>query len=79
MQKTTFLVEENRSLKNKVLLLEQGLESKDQDLVALKDQFETFKLAGRIGGIEEEDAEELKRKINRYIEEIDQCLKVIGE
>ena len=79
LQKTEFLVEENNALKEKILQLKRDLDHKETELAETKDQFETFKLAGRIGGIGNEDAEELKRKINKYIKEIDQCLKVLGE
>lgn len=77
-QRTELLVAENRSLKARMAELEQQLADRSQALDSLEEQHKIVKLAKSMGG-ESEHAEELKRKINEYIREIDQCLKLIGD
>ena len=79
-QKTADLVEENRSLKAKVASLEQNLSDRTQELDELSNQFEIVKFARNVEGKPgDQQSEELKKKINEYIREIDQCLKLIGD
>lgn len=80
-QKIEFLVEENSLLKNKVRSLENMLESKDEALTKASDQVNTIQLARKISGDSgsSEAVEDLKKKINKYIREIDQTLKLIGD
>lgn len=78
-QKTQSLVEENSNLKQEIRELNDKVKSKDDAIAQLQEKFDTIKLAKSIGGSGSEDAEELKKKINQYIREIDQCLKVLGE
>lgn len=77
--RTTDLVAENRSLKSKIATLEEQLAERKEAHSSLSEQFEIIRMArsmeGQNGG---EHAEELKQKINEYIREIDQCLKLIG-
>ena len=79
-QKTNAMVEENRQLKEKVRLLQQNIAEKNQILNELQDQYNILKLAKNIeGGDKTENAEELRKKINKYLREIDQCLKLLGD
>ena len=77
--RTSDLVAENRSLKGKIATLEEQLSQKEEAYAGLSEQFEIIRMArsmdSKTGG---EHAEELKQKINEYIREIDQCLKLIG-
>ena len=79
-QKTAVLVEENRQLKDRLRLLQQNIAEKNQVVNALQDQYNILKLAKNIeGGDKNENAEELRKKINKYLREIDQCLKLLGD
>lgn len=79
-QKTTALVEENRQLKERVRLLQQNIAEKNQVVNELNDQYNILKLAKNMeGGDKSENAEELRKKINKYLREIDQCLKLLGD
>ena len=49
-QKLKSLVDENRFLKNKLKDLETGLDSKEKELSEVTEQFNTIKLARKIGG-----------------------------
>jgi len=80
-QRTSDLVDENRSLKAKVAGLEKDLEEKQAAYQLLSEQHDILKLARSVkegNGPDNEQAEELKKKINDYIREIDQCLRLIG-
>ncbi len=77
--RTTDLVAENRSLKGKVTTLEKQLSEREEAYSSLSEQFEIIRMARSMEGENgSEHAEELKQKINEYIREIDQCLKLIG-
>ena len=79
-QKTAALVEENRQLKERINLLQQNVAEKNQVLNELRDQYNILKLAKNMeGGENSENAEELRKKINKYLREIDQCLKLLGD
>lgn len=79
-QKTSTLVEENRQLKERLRLLQQNIAEKNQIMNELQDQYNILKLAKNIeGGDQNENAEELRKKINKYLREIDQCLKLLGD
>lgn len=80
-QKLNLMVEENRLLKNKIRSLEGELESKDAELNEATEQFNTIQLARKISGDggSEEAVDELKKKINKYIRDIDHTLKLIGD
>lgn len=78
--RTTDLVEENRSLKAKIASLEQDLTDRVREYEELVAQHEIMKFARSVEGKPgDEQSEELKKKINEYIREIDQCLKLIGD
>jgi len=78
-RRTVDLVAENRSLKSKIAVLEEQLDQRETAHTELEEQFEIIRMAktmkGEDGG---KEAQELKQKINEYIREIDQCLKLIG-
>lgn len=79
-QKSQVLVDENRTLKRRVAELEEALSARDEAYQTLSEQHEIIKLARTVeegGG--NERSEELKQKINEYIREIDQCLRLIGD
>lgn len=78
--RTADLVEENRSLKAKIASLEQVLADRNREFEELNSQYEIVKFARSVEGKPgDEQSEELKKKINEYIREIDQCLKLIGD
>ena len=77
-QKSLDLVQENRTLSAKVAALEEKLEAKEAEMTGLSEQYEIIKLARNMEGHSDERAEKIKEKINEYIREIDQCLKLIG-
>jgi predicted nucleic acid-binding Zn-ribbon protein len=80
-QKVTTLAEENRILRNKMDSLSAALAGREEEIRELKQQFEILKMARSLNSGEAGDSktEDLKRKINDYIKEIDQCLKLIGD
>ena len=77
-QKSNDLVKENRALTARVAELEGQLEAKTTEISSLSEQYEIIKLARNMEGGSDERAEKIKEKINEYIREIDQCLKLIG-
>jgi chromosome segregation ATPase len=81
--KTNQLVLENRSLKGKLDEARVQLQEKELLLEELKKQHEILQMARNLGegtaAETNENTEELKKKINDYIREIDQCLKLIGD
>ena len=78
--KTKHLAEENRSLKEKLSKATQDGKVKEQEMEEMRRQFEILKMAKNLGeGGGNEKVDELKSKINEYIREIDQCLKLIGD
>jgi cell division septum initiation protein DivIVA len=78
-QKSQALVQENRSLRNRIAELEGKIRHQQQENKELSEQHEIIKLARSVDTRDEDANEELKRKINDYIREIDQCLKLIGD
>jgi tRNA(Ser,Leu) C12 N-acetylase TAN1 len=78
-QKSLALVEENRTLRQRILQLEGKVAKQQQDLKELAEQHELVKLAKSFEHRDEAAMEELKKKINEYIREIDHCLKLIGD
>ncbi len=78
-QKSETLVKENRALQAKVQELEARLAQQEQVQKSLTDQRDLAKLATLVKSRDEAATEELKKKINEYIREIDQCLKLIGD
>lgn len=81
--KTNQLVLENRSLKGKLDEARVQLQEKELLFEELKKQHEILQMARNLGegtaAETNENTEELKKKINDYIREIDQCLKLIGD
>jgi hypothetical protein len=49
------------------------------EMAQLNEQYELVKLAKMVEHKDDAATEELKKKINEYIREIDQCLKLIGD
>ena len=88
IRKTEKLVEQNRKIQQENELLEKELNELKQQLASERDngkellnKIKIIKLAQNIGSAKtEEDAgvAELKRKINEYIKEIDQCLTMLN-
>ncbi|MEM0998103.1 MAG: hypothetical protein AAGN35_13530 [Bacteroidota bacterium] len=77
-QRSSALLEENRVLVARVAKLEAELAAKSSEMTTLSEQYEIVKLARNMEGGSDERAEKIKEKINEYIREIDQCLKLIG-
>jgi response regulator RpfG family c-di-GMP phosphodiesterase len=78
-QKSQALVQENRSLHSRIQELERKIVQQQMELKEQAEQHELIKLAKRVEHRDEAATEELKKKINEYIREIDQCLKLIGD
>lgn len=78
-QKSQALVEENRSLRLRIQQLEGKVVAQQEELKDLASQHELVRLAKAVGHRDEAATEELKKKINEYIREIDQCLKLVGD
>ena len=74
------LVEENKKLKSRLGQLESQVQLNVLETKSLKEKGETIELAKALNSNGPTEAsEELKKRINRYIREIDQCLKLINE
>jgi hypothetical protein len=78
-QKSMSLVEENRGLRHRIQQLEGKIVQQQQELKDMAQQHEIVKLARLVENRDEAATEELKKKINEYIREIDHCLKLIGD
>ena len=78
-QKSHALVVENRALQQKVRELEAQIAQQEEAKKNLSEQRDLAKLATLVKTRDEAATEELKKKINEYIREIDQCLKLIGD
>jgi predicted nuclease with TOPRIM domain len=78
-QKSEGLVQENHALRSRIAELEGKLQQQQQEIKDLAAQGELIKLAKQVGHRDDAATEELKKKINEYIREIDQCLKLIGD
>lgn len=75
-QKSRILVEENQKLKRRITELEAALVSIKQSSAPLTEASDAGNDAAA-GSLENNEA--LKVKINEYIREIDQCLRLIGD
>jgi response regulator RpfG family c-di-GMP phosphodiesterase len=78
-QKSQGLVVENQALHQRILELERKIQQQQQELKDLAEQQELAKLARLVEHRDDAATEELKKKVNEYIREIDQCLKLIGD
>lgn len=78
-QKSLALLEENRALNMRIGHLEGKLALQQAQLKELTEQHEIVKLAKAVETRDDAAMEELKKKINEYIREIDHCLKLIGD
>ena len=78
-QKSQTLVVENRALHGRIAELEGKVAQQQLELARLSEINELARLARQVEHRDEAANEELKRKINDYIREIDQCLKLIGD
>lgn len=73
---------QNNELENDVKTLREALEAEHQKNAELNNKIKIIKLAQNIGSERpEENPEitELKRKINEYIREIDNCIAMLNE
>lgn len=85
--KVSKIIAEKRLLTNKNLQLEKELEdlktqlaAEKQKTVELNNKMKIIKLAQNIGSGESgNESTELKRKINEYIKEIDNCIAILNE
>lgn len=83
--KTQALAQENQSLKSALQALREQMGQREEAFADLKRQHEILVMARNLGegatsaAAPNESIEELKKKINDYIREIDQCLKLIGD
>ena len=74
------LMDENKKLKSRLGKLESQVQENAVETKSLKEKGETIELAKSLNSSGPTEAsEELKKRINRYIREIDQCLKLINE
>ena len=78
-QRSQLLVQENRGLRIRVQELEHTLGNRESEIKDLIGKLELAKLARGMEGSNSTQSDELKNKINEYIREIDQCLKLIGD
>ena len=78
-QKSQALVEENRALRIRIQHLEGRITQQLNELKDMAEQQELVRLARSVEHRDDAATEELKKKINEYIREIDQCLKLIGD
>lgn len=54
-----------------------NLKNKDFELKQLKNQLKVVKLAGQKQPQNQEEVAEMKKKLNQYIREIDECIKLL--
>lgn len=75
------LTERNTKLEKELTLLKEQLASQQQKEEELTNTIKIIKLAQNIGSTKPAGAEttELKRKINEYIKEIDNCIAMLNE
>ncbi|HHG83415.1 MAG TPA: hypothetical protein ENJ82_01600 [Bacteroidetes bacterium] len=78
-QKSQILLAENIALQSRVSELEVEKGDREEAMKDLTEQYEIIKLARNMEGSNSGQSDELKQKINEYIREIDQCLKLIGD
>jgi hypothetical protein len=68
---------ENSALKEKLENQEVALKNKEVEWKELKNQLKVTKLAGQKQPTKPEEVAEMKRKLNQYIREIDECIKLL--
>jgi len=75
------LLVKNEELERNVAALKLSLESETGKSVELLNKIKIIKLAQNIGSSNSESADivELKRKINEYIKEVDQCITMLND
>ena len=75
------VVSKNDSLEQQLKELKTQLYEKEKEMVALGEKIKIIKLAQNMGSTEngEPNITELKRKINEYIKEIDQCITLLND
>lgn len=75
------LAEKNNRLEKELLQLKEQLAAEQQKAADLTNKMKIIKLAQNIGSDDTAKAEvtELKRKINEYIKEIDNCIAMLNE
>lgn len=75
------LVSKNEMLENELGTLKQTLEKEQREKEELRDKIKIIKLAQNIGTSNNDEAgvAELKRKLNEYIKEIDNCITMLNE
>lgn len=81
-ERTQSLAQENQRLNARIAALESDLNDRTGELEDLRKQHEVLSLARNIKGDaapDQSNFEELRERIDEYIREIDQCLKVIGD
>lgn len=69
----------NAELADEVKLLKLALENEANKIAELNNKIKIIKLAQNIGESENPDKTELKRKINEYIKEIDNCIALLND
>ena len=72
-------VREAKHAREQVRELEAQIAQQEEAKKNLSEQRDLAKLATLVKTRDEAATEELKKKINEYIREIDQCLKLIGD
>lgn len=84
-RKLILLINEQKNLRSKNILLEQQkreleeqLNSKSDQLQSFQNQIKISKIAGSVGA-DRKDASELKKKIDEYIGEIDRCIAHLSQ
>ena len=84
-RKLVLLINEQKNLKSKNILLEQQkreleeqLNSKNDQLQSFQNQIKISKIAGSVGA-DRKDASELKKKIDEYIGEVDRCIAHLSQ
>ena len=84
-RKITLLVSEHKNLKSEIsqlkqqnLSLEDQLKSKNEQVQSFQNQIKISKIAGSVGA-DRRDASELKKKIDEYVNEIDDCIAHLSQ
>jgi len=75
------LVAKNHELESEIKSLKHTLEEESRKSDELLNKIKIIKLAQNIGSHDAENADvtELKRKINEYVKEIDQCITMLND
>jgi predicted RNase H-like nuclease (RuvC/YqgF family) len=79
LDSNTRLKATNAELAEEVKLLKLALENEVSKSNELNNKIKIIKLAQNIGDSENPDKTELKRKINEYIKEIDNCIALLND